>query len=412
MKKTILRKYAKLIARTGANIQKGQPVLLYVSVEQHEFAAMVAEECYRAGASRVDMEWSSQPIAKLAYRHQSLKTLSKVPAWKEEKLKLMAEEYPCRIHIVSEDPDGMKGVNLEKVQKAQMAAYPIIKPYREAIESKHQWTIAAVPSPAWAKKVFPELKKNQAVEALWQAILNAVHVTDDPDNDPIASWDEHNENFRKRCQWLNEQKFEYLTYKSENGTDFRADLIPEGRWCGGGEHTKQGVFFNPNLPTEEIFTSPMRGKAEGKLVSTKPLSYQGQLIENFWIRFADGKAVEWDAEKGKEQLDRMLSMDEGAAMLGELALIPKDSPINRSGILFYETLFDENASCHVALGAGFNDCIEGYLDKTNEECRALGINESMIHVDFMIGTDDMIITGWKDGKATPIFENGTWAQSL
>ena len=412
MKKTTLRKYAKLIARTGANIQKGQPVLLYVSVEQHEFAAMVAEECYRAGASRVDMEWSSQPIAKLAYRHQSLKTLSKVPAWKEEKLKLMAEEYPCRIHIVSEDPDGMKGVNLEKVQKAQMAAYPIIKPYREAIESKHQWTIAAVPSPAWAKKVFPELKKNQAVEALWQAILNAVHVTDDPDNDPIAAWDEHNENFRKRCQWLNEQKFEYLTYKSESGTDFRADLIPEGRWCGGGEHTKQGVFFNPNLPTEEIFTSPMRGKAEGKLVSTKPLSYQGQLIENFWIRFADGRAVEWDAEKGKEQLDRMLSMDEGATMLGELALIPKDSPINRSGILFYETLFDENASCHVALGAGFNDCIEGYLDKTNEECRALGINESMIHVDFMIGTDDMAITGWKDGKATSIFENGTWAQAL
>jgi len=412
MKKTTLRKYAKLIARTGANIQKGQPVLLYVSVEQNEFAAMVAEECYRAGASRVDMEWSSQSIAKLSYRHQSLKTLSKAPAWKEEKLKLMAEEYPCRIHIVSEDPDGMKGVNLEKVQKAQMAAYPIIKPYREAIESKHQWTIAAVPSPAWAKKVFPELKKNQAVEALWKAILDAVHVTDDPANDPIAAWDEHNENFRKRCQWLNEQKFEYLTYKSESGTDFRADLIPEGRWCGGGEHTKQGVFFNPNLPTEEIFTSPMRGKAEGKLVSTKPLSYQGQLIENFWIRFADGRAVEWDAEKGKEQLDRMLSMDEGAAMLGELALIPKDSPINRSGILFYETLFDENASCHVALGAGFNDCIEGYLDKTNEECRALGINESMIHVDFMIGTDDMTITGWKDGKATPIFENGTWAQTL
>lgn len=410
MKKTTLRKYAKLIVRVGANVQKGQPVLLYVSVDQHEFAAMVAEECYRAGASRVDMEWSYQPITKLAYRHQTLRTLSKVPAWKEEKLKLMAQEYPCRIHIVSEDPDGLRGINMEKVQKASIATYPITKPYRDAIESMHQWTIAAVPSVAWAKKVFPELKKNQAVEALWKQILNAVHVSDDADNDPIAEWAKHNENFRKKCEWLNSNKFDYITYKSSNGTDFRADLIQQGQWCGGGETTKQGIYFNPNLPTEEIFTSPLAGKAEGKLVSTKPLSYQGQLIENFWIRFEDGSAVEWDAESGKELLDKMLSMDEGAKKLGELALIPKNSPINESGVLFYETLFDENASCHVALGRGFNDCIEGYHDKTSEECRELGINESMIHVDFMIGADDMTITGYKNGVATPIFVNGTWAE--
>lgn len=410
MKKTTLRKYAKLIVKVGANVQKGQPVLLYVSVDQHEFAAMVAEECYRAGASRVDMEWSCQPITKLAYRHQSLRTLSKVPAWKEEKLKLMAQEYPCRIHIASDDPDGLRGINMEKVQKANIATYPIVKPYRDAIESKHQWTIAAVPSAAWAKKVFPEMKKNQAIEALWQAILTAVHVSDDADNDPIAEWAKHNENFRRRCAWLNEQKFDAITYHSANGTDFRAELIPEGRWCGGGETTKQGVYFNPNLPTEEIFTSPMKGKAEGKLVSTKPLSYQGQLIENFWIRFEGGRAVEWDAEAGKELLTRMLTMDEGAARLGELALIPVTSPINQSGILFYETLFDENASCHVAVGRGFNDCIDGYMDKTNEECQELGINDSMIHVDFMIGSDDMVITGIKNGKEIPIFVNGNWAQ--
>jgi len=410
MKKTTLRKYAKLIVRVGANVQKGQPVLLYVSVDQHEFAAMVAEECYRAGASRVDMEWSCQPITKLAYRHQSLRTLSKVPTWKEEKLKLMAAEYPCRIHIISDDPDGLRGVNMEKVQKANVATYPIIKPYRDAIESKHQWTIAAVPSVEWAKKVFPDLKKNQAVEALWQEILKAVHVSEAADNDPIAEWAAHNENFRKRCSWLNEKKFDYVTYKSASGTDFRADLIPEGIWCGGGETTKQGIYFNPNLPTEEIFTSPMAGKAEGKLVATKPLSYQGQLIDRFWIRFENGSAVEWDAEVGKDVLDKMITMDEGAKRLGELALIPKNSPINESGILFYETLFDENASCHVALGAGYNDTIEGHLEKSNEECRALGINESMIHVDFMIGADDMEITGWKNGVATPIFRNGTWAE--
>jgi aminopeptidase len=291
-----------------------------------------------------------------------------------------------------------------------MATYPVLKPYRDAIRSKHQWTIAAVPSVAWAKKVFPELKKNQAVEALWKAILDAVHVSDDPANDPVAEWARHNENFKARCAWLNAQKFDRLTYKSANGTDFSAELIPEGCWCGGGEYTKQGNYFNPNLPTEEIFTSPMKGKAEGKLVSTKPLSSQGQLIEDFWIRFEDGRAVEWDAAKGAEALGRMLTMDEGAARLGELALIPCSSPINQSGILFYETLFDENACCHVAVGAGFNDCIDGYLDKTDEECKALGINDSMIHVDFMIGTEDLCITGYKNGVAIPVFVNGEWAQ--
>lgn len=409
MKKSVMRKYAKLIVRVGANVQKGQPVLLYTAVDQHEFAAMVAEECYRAGASRVQMEWGCQAITKLAYRHQSLKTLSTVLPWQEEKFKQMAKDFPCRIHIASEDPDGLKGINMEKMQKAQMATYPILKPYREAIECKHQWTIAAVPSAAWAKKVFPDMKKTQAIEALWNAILNAVRVSDDPDNDPIIEWARHNENFKKRCNWLNSYKFDYLTYKSANGTDFRVDLIPEGQWCGGGEYTKQGVYFNPNMPTEEIFTSPMKGKAEGKVVSTMPLSYQGQLIENFWIRFENGSAVEWDAEKGKEVLDRMLTMDEGARRLGEVALIPCSSPINQSGILFYETLFDENASCHLAMGRGYNDCIEGHLDKTNEECQALGINDSMIHVDFMIGAPDMEITGYKNGVATPIFVNGEWA---
>ncbi len=410
MKKTTLRKYARLIVRVGANVQKGQPVLLYASVDQHEFAALVADECYRAGAKLVNMEWSYQPITKLAYRHQSLRTLSKVPAFKEEKLKWMANELPCRIVIVSDDPDGLKGVNMTKVQKASIATYPIIKPYRDAIESKHQWTIAAVPSVAWAKKVFPKLKQNQAIAALWDLILKAVHVSDDPANDPIAEWAAHNENFRKRSGWLNEKKFDYLTYKSASGTDFRVELIPQGIWCGGGEYTKQGVYFNPNLPTEEIFTTPMAGKAEGWVVATKPLSYQGQLIDKFKIRFENGSAVEWDAEVGKDVLDKMLTMDEGARRLGELALIPKNSPINESGVLFYETLFDENASCHIAMGAGYNDCIDGHLDMTNEECRALGVNESMIHVDFMIGADDMEITGWKNGVATPIFKNGTWAE--
>lgn len=410
MKKTVMRKYARLIARTGANIQKGQTVRLYASVDQYDFVAIMVDECYKAGASRVDMEWDCQPITKLHYRHQSLKSLSEVKKWQEEKLKLMTEELPCRIVLISDDPDGLKGINQAKMQKAQQAKYPIIKPYRDAIESCHQWTIAAIPSVKWAKKVFPELRASAAVEKLWEEILKSVRVNET--NDPAAEWDKHNENFKKRCEWLNSYKFDYLEYKSANGTDFKAWLIPEGHWCGGGETTKQGIYFNPNLPTEEIFTSPMKGKAQGKVVSTKPLSYEGQLIENFSITFGNGKAVKWEAEKGQEVLDKMLTMDEGASMLGELALIPCDSPINNSGILFYETLFDENASCHIALGRGFNDCIDGYLDKTNEECIALGINDSMIHVDFMIGAPDMDITGYKNGEAVKIFTNGNWANEL
>ena len=408
MNKTIMKKYAALIARVGANVKKGQPVVIYADVDQGEFVSYVTEECYKAGASRVTHEWSYQPITKMTYKYRTLKSLSTVPAWQESKMQAMVEEVPCRIRIESSDPDGLRGINQEKMQKSRMATYPIMKKYNDALENKDQWTIAAVPSYAWAKKVFPGEKKNKAYEMLWEAILKAVRVT--KDNDPIKAWDEHNENLKKRSTWLNEQHFDYLHYTSANGTDFRAWLIPEGKWCGGGDTSLLGNFFNPNLPTEEIFTSPKRGYAEGKLVSTKPLSYQGQLIENFYITFKDGKAVEWGAEKGKELLDRMLSMDEGAAYLGELALVPKNSPISESGILFYNTLFDENASCHVALGRGFMDTIVDFQNKTLEECRELGINDSMIHVDFMIGADDMTITGYKDGKATPIFVNGTWAE--
>lgn len=410
MKKSTLRKYAKLIAKMGANVQKGQPVILNVSADQYEFATLVAEECYKLGAKYVRTDWSYQPMTKLAYRHQSLKTLSTVPVWKEEQLKLMVEELPCRIFILSDDPNGLKGVNVEKMQKANMAVGKVTKPYRNAIEAKHQWTIAAVPSPAWAKKVFPDLPKNKAVQKLWDAILATVRVSDDPANDPVAEWERHNADLRRRCDWLNAQRFDYVTYKSANGTDFRADLMPRGLWCGGEDTTIGGVSYNANMPTEEVFTSPVAGKAEGKLVATKPLSYQGQLIDKFWIRFENGRAVEWDAETGKDLLTRMIGMDENAGKLGELALIPCDSPINNSGILFYETLFDENASCHVALGEGFPECVEGHENMTMEECWKEGINESLIHVDFMIGAPDLCITGYKNGKATPIFVNGEWAE--
>ena len=407
MTKTMQKKYARLIARVGVNIKKGQPVRIYCEADQHEFITILVSECYKAGASRVEVDWAFQAVTKLNYKHRSLKSLSEVPAWQEERLKLMVEEVPCRIYIESEDPYGLAGVNREKMQKSQMARYKITKKYSDALENKDQWCIAAVPSYAWAKRVFPNETKNKAYNMLWDAILETVYVT--KDNDPEEAWRNHNANLKKRTAYLNDKKFDYLHYKSANGTDFKAWLIPEGHWCGGGETTLSGNFFNPNMPTQEVFISPKKGLAEGKVVSTKPLSWQSQIIDDFYIVFKDGKAVEWDAKIGKDLLDKMLSMDEGAKYLGELALIPHDSPFANTGILFYNTLFDENASCHVALGRGFCDTIDGFEEKSLEECQALGVNDSMIHVDFMIGAPDLEITGYKDGVAYPIFKNGNWA---
>lgn len=259
---------------------------------------------------------------------------------------------------------------------------------------------------AWAKKLFPELSRNQAVEKLWEAILYTSRV----DADPVKAWEAHNARLKARCDYLNSLHIASLHYRADNGTDLTVGMMPEGRFCGGGEKSLQGIFFNPNIPTEECFVSPKRGLAEGIVYATKPLSYQGQLIENFYIRFENGKAVEAVAEKGQEALTTMISMDEGAAYLGECALVPEDSPIAQSGILFYNTLFDENAACHLALGNGYADTMEGFENRTLEECRALGLNDSMIHVDFMIGCPTMDIDAiTQAGKTVPIFRKGNWA---
>ena len=406
MQKTRLKQYARLIARMGCNVQKGQDVFLEAEVDQPEFVAMVTDELYKAGARKVVVNFTYQPLTKLHVRHRSVKTLSTVDSYEEARLQYMAEHFPCRLYLVSEDPDGLKGVNLSKMAKGRQGQYPIVKPYRDKIEGKHQWCIAAVPGAAWAKKMFPNLSKHQAMEKLWEAILATSRV----DEDPIAAWENHNRNLKARCEYLNSLGIESLHYTASNGTDLTVGLIAEGVFCGGGETTQQGVFFNPNIPTEECFISPKRGVAEGIVYATKPLCYQGQLIENFYLRFEGGKAVEAKAEVNDALLQEMLNMDEGARYLGECALVPFNSPINETGLLFYNTLFDENACCHLAMGMGYADTIRGFHEKTLEECRALGINDSMIHEDFMIGTPDLSITAHcRDGREVAIFRDGTWA---
>lgn len=406
MKKARLRAYAKLIVKCGVNVQKGQEVTIYADLDQPEFVKMVVEEAYRLKAKKVTVEWSYQPLEKLHVRHQSVTTLGTVTEWQKAKQEHLCQVLPARIHLISEDPDGLRGINMDKLSKARQMSFPILKPYRDRRENREQWCIAAVPGADWAKKVFPGMRTSTAMEKLWEAILDTSRVTDDP----IAAWDAHNADLKARCDYLNGLNLRSLHYTADNGTDLTVGLISEGAWRGGGDTSLEGIYFNPNIPTEECFISPKRGQAEGIVYSTKPLSYRGQLIEDFSIRFREGRAVEVKAKKGEDLLKTLISMDEGAAYLGECALVPQKSPICESGILFYNTLFDENAACHLALGMGFADTIDNFQEKTLEQCRELGVNDSMIHEDFMIGCDTMNIDGIRaDGSSVPIFRNGNWA---
>ena len=406
MKKTVLREYAKLIVRTGLNVQKGQDVLVMADLDQPEFVKLVVEECYRAKAREVTVQWNYQPLQKIHARYQTVKTMGTVTEWQKARQQHYCDTLPCRLYLISEDPDGLKGVNTAKMAKARKLSYPILKPYIDDRDGKQQWCIAAVPGVAWAKKVFPGLPKGKAVEKLWEAILSTSRVNEDS----IQAWVEHNADLRARCEYLNGLGIRQLHYTAANGTDLTVGMIPEAMFCGGAEKSRQGIVFNPNIPTEECFISPMKGKAEGIVYSTKPLCYEGQIIDKFSMRFENGKVVEARAEVGEELLNTLLNMDEGASYLGECALVPQRSPICESGLLFYSTLFDENAACHLAIGAGFTDTIRDNHSKTLEECRALGINESMVHEDFMIGCDTMNIDAiCADGKVVPIFRNGNWA---
>lgn len=406
MKVKRLRKYAELIARMGANVQKGQDVYLYASLEQPKFIEMVTEELYKLGARKVHVKWQYSDMEKFHVKYQSLESLSTVETFEEEELKYMRDKLACRVFVGSSNPDALKGVNVAKMMSAQKAKAPVIKPYRDAIDGLHQWTIAAVPGKAWAKKVFPNERPAKAMEMLWEAILKCTRV----DDDPIKAWEEHNRDVHDRCEYLNTLGLKELRYTSSNGTNLTVGLMDEGVFAGAVETTKGGVSFNPNMPTEECFTTPKKGVAEGVVYASLPLSYQGDLIENFWMRFENGKVVEAHAEKNDERLQKMITMDEGAAYLGECALVPFDSPINQTGLLFYNTLFDENACCHFALGRGFNECVRDGLNKTKDELNEMGVNDSIIHVDFMIGTSDLSIVGkCRDGKEIQIFKDGTWA---
>ncbi len=402
-----LESFAELIAKVGANVQEGQEVIISAELDQPEFVEMLVEQCYLAGAAEVRVEWSHQPLRLKHVKYQSVERLGAVPAWEKEKLLHRAKTLPAMIYLESADPSGLDALDQEKWGRSVQLRWPIIKPIRDDMDNKYQWCIAAVPGKAWAKKVFPELSEDEAVEKLWQAIL----YTSRADGDGVAAWKAHNADLKRRCEYLNSLGLRKMHYKSANGTDFTVGLIPQGQFLAGSERTLgTDVEYNPNIPSEEVFTSPMKGQAEGIVYSTRPLSYRGTMIENFSIRFENGVVTEVHAEKGEAALKTLVNMDEGSKMLGECALVPHDSPIQNSGIMFYNTLFDENAACHLALGEGFTSCIKGFEDYTVEQCRQMGINSSMVHEDFMIGSEDLCITGeCENGEIVEIFKNGNWA---
>ncbi len=412
MKKTALKQYAKLLVKSGIAVKKGDVVIINAGLDQPEFVKMVVEECYKAKAARVMVEWSYMPLTKLNVNNMSTKLLGTVEAFEEEKLKYRLEKNPAMLYLASDDPDGLKGINQKKFAESMVARQKVIKPYRDQMDNKYKWCIAAVPGEAWAKKLFKGERASTAMEKLWKAILYTSRVIDKEGNvlDAVEEWNKHNASFLRRCEILNKADLVELRYKAGNGTDLKVGLMDKGSFLGGGEHTLGGEYFNPNIPTEEIFTTPKAGECEGIVYSSMPLSWRGEIIDNFSMRFEGGKVVEVHAEQNEELLKTMVSMDEGASMLGECAFVPYDSPIRESGIMFYETLFDENAACHFAVGEGFTNTVVDYQNYTKEEMHKMGVNDSGLHVDFMVGTKDMSIIGIKrDGGELVIFENGLWA---
>lgn len=407
MNETLIKKYAELIIRSGIALKEGDKVVINANVDQEEFVSLLVEEAYKDGAKDVHVHWTSQKVSKAAMLNADEPLLSELNPIDLAYWKYRGEEFPSLIWVDSDDPDGAKGVDASKAARIRQAQYKIFGKYKEMTENKIPWCIAGAPAKEWAMKVFPNENEEEAMEKLWESILYTSRALD---GNGIKNWEEHDVNLKKRCDYLNSLRLKELHYTSSNGTDLRVGLIPGVIFLGGGETTIDGRFFQPNIPSEEVFTSPRKGEAEGIVYAAKPLVYNGVLIKNFWVKFHEGKAIDVHAEEGEEAVRSILTLDEGSAYLGECALVPYDSPINNTGLLFYNTLYDENAACHLALGRGFTELYPDFQKYTDEELRNFGINYSLSHVDFMIGSKDLDIVGTlESGEEVQIFKDGNWA---
>ena len=406
--KSLMKKYADLAVYIGANVQKNQTVVVRSSTESTELARAIAQSAYEAGAKRVRIDYADPYAGRIGYDGMSVETLQEVPEWLVKKYQEDVDTGACLISITSPIPEINKGVPAEKMQKASMAAMQKMSFFREhTMGNRTQWTIVAAANPEWAKKIFPDVPEEDATEKLWEAIFNATRVYED--QDPKALWEAHNETLGKHNNVLNNYQFKHLHFKNSLGTDLIVELVKDHVWAGGQEHSTKGVAFNPNIPTEESFTMPHKPGTRGKVYATKPLDYQGNLIDGFWLEFKDGKVVDYDAKAAKDALTNILEFDDGARYIGEIALIQHDSPIQNTGLLFYNTLFDENASCHMALGRAYPMNVKGGTSMSQEQLDKAGANNSMTHVDFMFGSADLDVTGvTHDGKEVPVMVQGNF----
>ncbi len=406
MNQTLLKKYARLAVVMGANVQKGQTLIINTSVEAKEMTRYAVEAAYEAGAKEVVVNYKDDLISRMHYEYQTEETLCDVPDWMVEQKVSKLREGAATLHIISDTPGVLGGIDAQKIS----AVYRVLNErYKEASEitmaNKVQWAIVAVPNVRWAKQVFPQLEEQEALESLWKKILSAVHVNEE--QDAISLWKQHNKNLAEREVVLNKHNFKAMHFKNELGTDITIELVKNHIWAGGNEHTVDGVEFNPNMPTEEIFTMPYKYGVNGTVVTSKPLDYNGTLINEFSLTFKDGKVIDYNASNDYETLQSLIEFDEGSSYIGEVALVPYSSPISLSDTLFYNTLFDENASCHLALGRAYPMNVKGGIAMSPEQLSEAGANYSLTHVDFMFGSPCMKIEGiCEDGTRISVFEKG------
>lgn len=405
--KELLRKYAKLSVATGVNIQKDQTLVVKSPIECAEFTRLIVEEAYKLGAREVVVHWSDEQCTKLKYLNSPIEVMETYPDWLRDSMLYYAEKGASFLSISASNPELLKDVDSKKISTAQKSSGLATREFSERVMSnKNAWSIIALPTADWAKKVFPDLTEDEAVQKLWEEILKIVRVDK---ADPVKAWDEHKANLTNKMNLLNKNNFKAIHFRNKKGTDLTVGLVNNHLWVGGAEHTPEGIEFIANMPTEEIFSMPDRNNVNGKVYSTKPLNLSGNLINDFSLTFKDGKVVDFEAKEGYDSLKELLNTDEGATHLGEVALVPFDSPISNSNIIFYNTLYDENASCHLALGKAYDLCLKGVENLSKEEKLECGVNDSLIHVDFMIGSSDLEIDGINfDDTIKPIFRNGNW----
>jgi aminopeptidase len=408
MNKNLLEKYATLIVKTGLNIQKGQTLVINSPIEGASFTRLIAQTAYQAGARDVVISWKDELFSKIRFINAPEEVFDEFPTWQKELYLSYVHQGAAFLSISASDPELMKDVNPERMVKAQKASTTSLKEYRERLMSnKNTWCVVSIPTSSWAKKVFPDLSEAEAVERLWEEIFKAVRVDTD---DAVTAWEQHKAKLKTSMDFLNYNEFKSLHFKNSLGTDLIVELPENHIWLGGSDYTPDGIEFIANMPTEEVFTLPKKTGVNGTVVSSLPLNYNGNLIEQFSLTFKAGKIVDFNAKKGYEILKNLIETDEGSHYLGEVALVPYDSPISRTKTLFFNTLFDENASCHLAIGKAYPVCIKDSENLEKEQLEKLEVNDSLVHEDFMIGTEDLEIIGiTSEGKEIPVFKAGNFA---